>query len=300
MKKYMALITLSLIWGLSFVFIKYLLEPVGVWGTVCFRCFAGAIILLPFLWAKRRKVVPSHIPWKAIIIVGIFNAGIPWGLIALSETQINSNTAAVINALTPICTAMIGFLFFSIVLTTRQWIGVFTGFVGVLIIMDFQVLGLFSNHPVGVGTMILATISYGFASQYTKRHLQGTSILLITTFSLLVGALIGGIGMLFTQPSLSVEVWTTPLFIISIVGLGCLGSGVAHLLFYYMVKEGSAEFATSVTYFVPLTAMVWGYLLLNEPVTSHLTIGLLFIFLGVYLATRKGTVRGWKQIGRAG
>ncbi len=296
LKKYVALIGLSLIWGLSFVFIKYLVEPAGVWGTVFLRCFAGALVLLPFLWSKRKQIT-RDLPWKAFLIVGVFNAGIPWGLIALSETQINSSTAAVLNALTPICTALIGFLFFSVVLRKQQWIGVWLGFIGVLIIMDFEVTALFGDNLVGVGTMIVATVCYGFSSQYTKKHLQNVGILLVASATLLVGAIVGLIGMLFTGQGLPVALVQDPYSLIAIVGLGCLGSGIAHLLFFYMVKEASAEFATSVTYLIPLTAMIWGATLLGEPISRHLILGLVCIFVGVYLATRKK--RAFSQVRKA-
>ncbi|MFC7322798.1 DMT family transporter [Halobacillus campisalis] len=288
MRLYSALIGLSLIWGLSFVFIKWLLDPVGVWGTVFLRCSAGALILLPLLWAKRKQIV-RPIPWKSLVFVGIFNAGIPWGFIAWSETEIHSSTAAVMNALTPICTGLVGFLFFSIVLKKRQWVGIAVGFAGILVLMEFNILELFRESFIGIGTMIIATISYGFASQFTKKYLQGTAILLVTTCSLFVAAVVGFIGMLFTGTvsQLSGETLGEPVVWISIIGLGCFGSGIAHLLFYYMVKNGSAEFATSVTYLIPITAMIWGYVLLEEPITSNLVAGLVIIFLGVYLATRK-------------
>ncbi|MCP3029122.1 DMT family transporter [Halobacillus sp. A5] len=288
MKLYSALIGLSLIWGLSFVFIKWLVEPAGVWGTIFLRCLAGAVVLLPFLYMKRKEL-KGPIPWKALLFVGIFNAAVPWGFIAWSETEINSNTAAVLNALTPICTGLVGFLFFSILLKKRQWAGIVLGFIGILVLMDFNVFDLLNESFIGMGTMILATVSYGFASQFTKRHLQHTSILLITTCSLLIASLIGLLGMIVSGEAGALEIGTisSPLVWVSIIGLGCFGSGFAHLLFYYMVKNGSAEFATSVTYIIPVTAMIWGYVLLGEPITKNLILGLVIIFAGVYLATRK-------------
>ncbi|MFD2925019.1 DMT family transporter [Halobacillus naozhouensis] len=288
MRLYSALIGLSLIWGMSFVFIKWLLEPAGPWGTVFLRCFAAVVILLPFLWMKRDKIT-KPIPWKPMLIVGVFNAGLPWGLIALSETQINSSTAAVLNALTPICTGLVGFLFFSILLKKRQWLGIGLGFAGILVLMEFNVGQLFHESFVGIGTMVLTTISYGFATQYTKKHLQSTSVLLLTTCSLAAGALVGFVGTIFTGTTAGLKpaLLTDPLILFAIVGLGCFGSGIAHLIFYYIIKNSSAEFATSVTYLVPITAMIWGYVLLDEPITKNLAIGLLIIFAGVYLATRK-------------
>jgi len=287
MRVYIALITLSLIWGLSFVFISILSEPAGVWGTVFIRCIAGALLLLPMLWLKRKEII-KPIPWKALVVVGVVNAGLPWGLIALSQTQINSSLAAVLNAFTPIFTGLIGLLFFGTILLKQQWIGIALGFVGILIIMDFDLSLLFGESFVGIGTMILATMCYGFSSHYVRKHLREAGIIFITTCTLIIGALVGGIMMLITNPN-QLHTLTQNLngeVVFAIIGLGFFGSGIAHLLFFYIMKERSAEFATSVTYLIPISAIFWGYFLLKEPITLHMIIGLLIILCGVYLTTR--------------
>ncbi|RLQ93295.1 DMT family transporter [Falsibacillus albus] len=290
MRIYGALISLSLIWGLSFVFIKWLSEFAGVWGTVFIRCLAGAVILLPILYIKRKEII-RPIPWKNLIIVGILNCGLPWGLISLSETALNSSTAAVLNAMTPICTGLIGFLFFSNKLNRMQWAGIFIGFIGIWVLMGAHVKPVETFSFVGFGTMLLATICYGSASQFTKHYLNGAGVVLITTVSLLTGSLIGLLGMILSGPSmtepLSGEVW------ISIIGLGCFGSGIATLLYFYIMTKGSPEFASTVTYIIPATAMIWGYVLLHEHITKNLVIGLLIIFTGIAMTkARKRKIIG--------
>lgn len=287
MRVYTALIALSLIWGLSFVFISILSEPAGVWGTVFIRCVTGSLLLLPLLWFKRKEMV-GPVPWKALLVVGIVNAGLPWGLIALSQTQINSSLAAVLNAFTPIFTGLLGLLFFGSVLLKQQWIGIATGFVGILIIMDFDISLLFGESFVGIGTMILATMCYGFSSHYARKHLRNAGIIFVTTCTLIVGACVGGVMMLLTNANqlqtLAQEMNGEILF--AIIGLGFFGSGIAHLLFFYLMKERSPEFATSVTYLIPISAIFWGYFLLKEPISLHMIIGLVVILCGVYLTTR--------------
>ncbi|MGD7023354.1 DMT family transporter [Rossellomorea vietnamensis] len=287
---YAALITLSLIWGLSFVFIKVIVDPAGVWGTTFLRCLAGLLILLPLFIRNRRKKQRGPLPMGKLFIVGLINAGLPWSLIAWSETQINSNTASILNATTPLWTALIGFAIFSVVLTGFQWMGIVVGFLGILVLMDFQVAGLFSSNFIGIGTMLLATVCYGFAGQYTRRALQGVSMVAISTFQLLVGMATGLVGMMFTR---GIE-WGTLLdleILLSIIGLGCFGSGVAALLFFYVLTKGSPEFASTVTYLIPASAMAWGFVLLGEPITSNLILGLIIIFAGVFLSSRKGKKR---------
>ena len=287
MRVYAALITLSLIWGLSFVFISILSEPAGVWGTVFIRCLAGALLLIPLLWYRKKDII-KPIPWKPLFTVGVINAGLPWGLIALSQTQIDSSLAAVLNAFTPIFTGLMGLLFFGSILLKQHWIGIATGFVGILIIMDFDISLLFGESFVGIGTMIIATMSYGFSSHYIRKHLRDAGIIFVTTCTLIVGAFVGGLMMFFTEPNqlhtLSQNLNGEVLF--AIIGLGFFGSGIAHLLFFYLMRERSPEFATSVTYLIPISAIFWGYFLLKEPISIHMIIGLLVILCGVYLTTR--------------
>lgn len=284
---YGALILLSLIWGLSFVFIKYLVDAVGVWGVVFLRCSAGALILLPILFIKGLPKMKA-LPWAALILVGLLNAGLPWGLIALSETKIQTNTASILNATTPIWASLVGYFFYSVNLSKKQWLGIITGFVGILILMNFDVGGLFGDQLIGVGTMLFAAISYGTASQIVRRHLNGVGVLVITTVTLITGALVGIVGMGATEGFSPAAIFNARS-LISIFGLGVLGSGIAHLLYYYLINEGSPQLATSVTYLIPVTAMVWGYVLLGEPLSANLVLGLLVIFVGIYFSTKKST-----------
>jgi drug/metabolite transporter (DMT)-like permease len=285
LRLYGALIGLSLIWGLSFVFMKWLLPPAGVWGIVFLRCIAGAIILLPVLVWRRREI-KGRLPWKALLVVGIFNCGLAWGLIPLSETVIDSTTASILNATTPIWTGLIGFILFSYRLTSRQWIGILIGFFGILMLMDFQFGQLFGKNFIGIGTMLAAAICYGLAGQLTKRFLSEIGVLVITTYTLLTGALVGLIGMLLTEP-FKLDLLLDPLPVFAVIGLGCFGSGLGQLIYFYINKNGSPELAATVTYLIPGSAIIWGYFLLEETITPNIIVGLLIIFAGVYLSSNK-------------
>lgn len=301
-KLYGALMTLSFIWGLSFVFIELLIPAVGIGGTVFLRCIAGAAVLLPiflYRWWKGNR--PAVLPWKRLIVVGLFNAGLPWGLIALSQTSLTSNMAAVLNASTPIMTGMIGVLLFSVRLQWRQWGGIIIGFAGIILLTGFRPGEMAGESFIGVGTMLLAASCYGFVSHFTKRYLQGTDVVLLALAGLLVGGASGAVGMLWMGPDSWEQVGKMGFQTAwAVIGLGCLGSGVAHLLYYYMIEQAGAEFASMVTYLVPVTALIWGSVLLGEPVTPNLIYGLLMIFAGVYLSTKKKSHRNRLPAVKAG
>ncbi|WP_279401906.1 DMT family transporter [Piscibacillus salipiscarius] len=136
-----------------------------------------------------------------------------------------------------------------------------------------------------MGTMVLATIFYSFGSQYLKKHLQKEDLIITITLSLFVGSLVGLIIGYFTHdlPKFAAfDVQTTLI----VLALGAIGSGVAHILLYYMIIHGTPEFAATVAYIIPITAIIASYLMLGEPITVNLITGMIFIFIGVYITGR--------------
>ncbi|MDV2582059.1 DMT family transporter [Alkalibacillus haloalkaliphilus] len=281
MRVYLALISLSIIWGLTFIFIKMTVEDTGVWGMVFFRCFIGALFLLPIFLVKIKQRATA-IPYKHLIILGIINAGIPWGFLAWSETVIMSNTTSVINALTPLFTAIIGYMFFKKQLIKKQWIGILIGFFGIVVLTEFQIHQLFGSNFVGIGTMVVATIFYGFGSQYFKKHLQHEDLIITITISLFVASLVGLMIAVPVEGLPRIAAFDLQTLII-VLALGAIGSGVAHFLLYYMIINGTPEFAATVAYIIPITAIIASYFILSEPITANLIAGMLFIFIGIYI-----------------
>ncbi|MCA0987899.1 DMT family transporter [Guptibacillus algicola] len=287
MRLLLALLSLSLIWGMSFMFIKILVPVVGPMGVVFYRCLFGAVAILGYLIVKRRvSNLFNKLPWGSLILVGMLNALIPWGLIAFSEVRISSSLAAALNATTPLFTGILGALFFSRVLKARQLSGVIIGFIGILFLIEFDISSFFQEDWVGVVPMLIATACYGYASQFAKKNLAHVPVDIMAIMTLTVGAVGGMIIMLITGDAPSFTPIMERDILISLIGLGVFGSGIAYLLFFYMIQKGSAEYATLVTYLVPVTALFWGSAYLGEAVTLTMIVGLLFIFTGVYLSGR--------------
>ncbi|WP_165995090.1 EamA family transporter [Bacillus sp. Cs-700] len=288
MKLYVALISLSLIWGMSFMFIKLIVPITGPWGVVFFRCLLGAVSIFFYLMIRGRiKKLKGNHKWGSLILVGIMNALIPWGMIALSEERISSSLAATLNATTPLFTSILGAFLFGRMLFLKQWTGIIVGFIGILFLIDLDLSALVKGEWRGVFPMLIATSCYGFASQYTKKNLKGVPVDVLSFITLTIGA-IGGLLMMTTSGEGGIQ-FTLLLqrdILIALIGLGVFGSGLAYLLFYYMIQHGSAEFATLVTYLVPVTALIWGSLYLNENITLPMVVGLLLVFFGVYLSSK--------------
>jgi drug/metabolite transporter (DMT)-like permease len=285
-KQYAALLTLSLIWGTSFLFIKLLVGPLGAWGVVFWRCFFGTAILLLIVTIRREWKGLTLLPIWTILLLSLLNNAIPWALIAWSETKISSSYASLINATTPIWTVIIGYFFFYQKLRWMQWLGILFGFVGIVILTEVQLLNLFNQPFIGLFTMLGATICYGFSTHISKKYLKNISITLISVSTLLMSTIISFFIVLLTHPSSFSKVLDPSIFF-SLIGLGVFGSGIAYILYYYIIQEGSPEFASLVTYMVPITALLWGYLFLSETISLMMIVGFIIIISGVYFSSKK-------------
>ncbi|KAA0548102.1 DMT family transporter [Bacillus sp. BGMRC 2118] len=285
-KLYSALLALSLIWGTSFLFIKLLVEPIGAWGVVFGRSLFGTIILLIILVIRKKWGEFKHLPFKMITLVSLLNNALPWFLIALSETRISSSYASLINASTPIWTIMIGFIFFQNKLGKFQWIGITVGFTGIVLLSGVNVENMKEQSVIGLITMVMATICYGLSTHLSKKYLSKVSITMTSASTLMVSTLISLIMVLFTDTSIFVKMLDASVFL-GLIGLGVFGSGIAYLLYYYCIQKGSPEFASLVTYLVPISAMIWGSIILNERIHVFMVIGFVLILAGVYLTSSK-------------
>lgn len=280
-----ALILLSLIWGGSFYFIKELLRDFGPWTIAFLRSSFGLVTITIIMLILRKPFDLRKIQWFPMTIVALLNTAIPWAIIGFSEMRLTSSMASILNATTPLWTIVVGALFFKKSTHRMQWIGMGCSFIGLIILLNINPHTIISVDLIGFISMLAATLCYGIGSQLSGR-LQGISMYQ-TAFGTLVCAMLGsGIMAFLTEPvDLSrLASWTN---IGLTIGLGVFGSGIAYILFYFMIQKGSPEFATMVTYLVPATAVIWGFTLLNEPVHWTLFAGLAFILSGVFLTTRK-------------
>ncbi|MEC0240880.1 DMT family transporter [Paenibacillus dokdonensis] len=277
------LILLSLIWGGSFFFIKILLPYYGPGSIALLRSTFGILAILLYMLIRRQSIRFRQIPWVPIVIVGLLQTAVPWCLIGFSETRLTSSAASVLNATTPLWTLILGVLFFGRKSNRFQWMGLGLGFLGLLVVLDIAPSKIFSSDLTGFAAMLIATFFYGLSSQLSKKYLQNVTLVETVLCTLAVGCIGSGVMAFGFEPfSLSplLHNWTV---ILAFVGLGCFGSAVAYFLFYHLVQKGSAEFSTMSTYLIPVTAIIWGFLLLDEPVHFSLLAGLALILCGVFL-----------------
>ena len=282
--KWVYLLVLSLIWGSSFILIKRGLVGLSAVQVGSFRIIFAAIFLL-IIGFNSLKKIPLH-KWKFIALTSLFGTFIPAYFFAIAETEVDSSIVAILNALTPLNTLILGALFFGIQSQKRQFLGVTIGLIGCLLLVFNGAV----NHPnqnyYFTILVVIATICYAVNVNLIKRYLSDLSSLSITTGNFAVLLLPALIILSTTDFPQRIHLETAQHSILFVMILGVLGTGIANVLFFKLIQMSSPVFATSVTYLIPIVAFFWG-LLDNEMLTHIQFLGALIVLVGVYLSARK-------------
>jgi drug/metabolite transporter (DMT)-like permease len=277
---------LSLIWGGSYYFIKILLHDFGPITIAFLRSSFGLVTITMIMFIFRKPFQLKNIPWIAMTVMALINTAIPWAIIGFSETRLTSSMTAVLNATTPLWAVMVGILFFKSKINRYQILGMIVALIGLIVLLGLNPVSIISVDILGFICMLVASLFYAIGSHLSKRLSNGLSMYQITFGTLLCCMVASGSAALpIEQPSFSALLSVSN--VAALIGLGVFGSGIAYIIFYFIVQKGSPEFATMVTYLIPATALIWGYVMLNEKIQLSLLTGLALILCGVFLASRR-------------
>lgn len=282
----MLLFILSLIWGSSYILIKKGLvyfTPIQV-GTI--RITFAFLVMLPFA-LKRFKSIPKN-KWKFIAFTGLVSNLIPAILFAIAQTKIESSLTGILNALSPLFTLIFAVYLFKFKVNSFQIAGFFLGFAGTIILSLINSSGGFGNMNVYVWLIVLATICYAISLNLIKYYLSDVSSLTITSLALLVAGPVSMI-LLFTTDFIERINMSGNFFIALtyIAVLGIFGTAIALVLYTKLIQMTTAIFASSVTYLVPVVAIMWGFLDGEILYPLHFA-GMIFILLGIYFINKTG------------
>jgi drug/metabolite transporter (DMT)-like permease len=289
-REYVVLFGLALIWGASFLFIKVAVESVSP-GTLVAGRLICSLVTLGLIAAMRPALLKGwrQFTWYGLL-VGAVNITLPYLLIGWGETGIASGTASILNATTPLFTVLLAHWWIGDgheALTLRRFGGVVIGFVGVGVLIGPAAfdLGLGGTGSLlHEGAVLVAAAAYGVGALLSRRY---------TGSALLVGPVSSQAGALLLVLPVA-AVWNPPHVVPpmqaigSIVMLGIPGLAVAYLLYFWLIRHVGPTRTTLVTYLLPCTALIWGALLLREPVSWNTLAGLALILLGTM--TTNGTL----------
>jgi drug/metabolite transporter (DMT)-like permease len=275
-------IILSFIWGSSFILMKEGMKSLSPYQVATIRILSAGIILIPF-GINSFKSIAAKKRWP-VLVSGLLGSFFPAYLFCLAETKLNSGLAGILNALTPLFTIGTGILFFQQKIKTQQLLGVLLGFVGLVIL--FYHKGTFSFMHLEYALFILiATFLYGLNVNYVRKHLQGIGSLHIASMAFLLLVIpcliILSFTGYFTQSFTTAEIHATLFSAL----LGIMGTAVATVLFYILLKHAGPLFASMVTYGIPFVAIGWG-ILAGEVFGWNQLLSMLLILAGVYITNK--------------
>lgn len=283
-KKWLYLIVLSLIWGTSFILIKKGLVGLSQIQLGSLRTVLTAMILFSFGLPTLRQIKKHQ--WKWIAISALVGTFFPAYLFAFAQRHIDSAVASILNSLTPLATAVLGYLVFSIYTTRRQMLGVFIGLLGsIMLIMAGAHINPHQNHWYGI-LVLVASVGYALNVNILKKYLSEISPLAIATGNFVV-IFIPALLILISTGYFD-EVWTTPKIQVStgyIAILALFGTALAKILFNKMIQISSTVFASSVTYTMPVVSVMWG-IFDGERFGWYQGISAVIVLAGVYLANQ--------------
>lgn len=283
------LILLALIWGSSFILIKRGLEIFSPGEVGAFRIVTAGMVLLPLSLPRLKKLSKKQV--KNLIIVGFVGSFLPAFLFAKAQTQLSSSLTGVFNAMTPLFVVIIGALFFSARITRRNTLGLVIAFIGVvllLIVKEGSGFGTFSDINSYAFFVLLACACYGVNLNIIKYRFVELKPVAITAISLLMVLPIGLVYLFaFTDFSFKLTHVDGAMEAAGYITiLGVLGTALALILFNIMVKVATPVFASSVTYLIPIVAIMWG-LFDGEVLLLGHYIGIVAVIFGVWVGNRR-------------
>ena len=285
-KKWLYLSLLSVVWGSSFILIKKALIGLTPLQLGALRTLFAGIFLLIVGFSYLKKFRKPQ--WKWIAISALLGTFIPAFLFAFAETQIDSAVASILNATTPIVTLLLGAVLFKIVFSKNQLIGVMTGLAGSLLLI-WSGADVNPNQNYWYSTLVLAaSVCYALNVNILKKYLQGLPAMAIAAGNFIVLVVPAFIVLLFSgffsltfKDNTVLHESLGYLLILAIVG-----TAMAKVMFNKLVQVSTPVFASSVTYTIPVMALLWG-LLDGERFTLLQAGSAAFILFGVVLTNRK-------------
>jgi drug/metabolite transporter (DMT)-like permease len=277
---------LALIWGSSFLWIKLADRSFSPVEVTLARLALGAGVLFAIVLVRREQVPRSARVWTHIAVAALFANAVPYLLFAVAEQSVNSSTAGIINATTPLWTVVLALAVrHQKTITSWQAAGLIIGFVGAVLIFTpwSTASGLTSA---GGLECLAASISYAISYIYMDKFLarRGVGPVVLSACQLQAAAVMLAIALTVTDvPTPHI----TAASVAAVAVLGIVGTGFAYVLNYQIITSEGATIASTVTYLLPVVAIVLGVLVLGESVTAIVLGGIALVLAGVALTRRR-------------
>ncbi len=275
---------LAAIWGSSFLFMRISAVEFGPLPTAAVRVAIAALFLLPIVWL--RGLLPElRRNWRRIFLIGMLNSGIPFACFSFALLSITTGLSAILNATVPMFGALVAWLWLKDKPSASRVLGLVIGFAGVAMLAWDKATFKPDASGIAPGWAVLAClfacVCYGISASYTKRFLGGLPPL-VTAAGSQMGATLGlalPAAWLWPPQMPGTHAW------LALLAVGVVCTGLAYILFFRLIENAGPPRALSVTFLVPVFAVLYGALFLGESVTPWMLLCAGVIVCGTALST---------------
>jgi len=278
--QFVIIVLLAFIWGSSFILMKTGLKSFSNDQVAAMRILFASITLMPVA-IKHLKILKGK-ELKSLLIAGFIGSFIPAFLFTKAQTQIDSALAGMLNSLTPIFTLVVGVFFHKILFKWQHIVGLSLGLAGALGLISSGADISLENINLYVFLVVAATLCYAISINEVKSHLTHLNGFQVTSLSFFFLGPVALIYLLTTDLSAPMQTVSWGYHLSAVVVLGIIGTALAMLMMNTLIRHISALFASSVTYIIPVFAIMWG-ILDGETITAFHLLFISIILLGVYL-----------------
>jgi drug/metabolite transporter (DMT)-like permease len=274
-----SLFLLGAIWGASFLFMRVAAPQFGPIALIEVRLVVATLFLL-IVGARSGRLRGMRAHVRPLVVLGVFNAAVPFALFAFATLTLPAGFSSVLNATTPLFAAVFGLLWLRERIAPRRTLGLALGFAGVLALVWPKLQA--TDERLAVAAGLVAALLYALCVHYGKRALVNVPPFVTSTGSLLAAALALAPFALFSWPAVppDARAWGAAL------ALGIVCTAVAYVIYFRLITRVDPMHATVVTYLVPVFGIAWGALFLGESVTLAMLGGAGVVIAGVVLVTR--------------
>nr|WP_315226386.1 DMT family transporter [uncultured Albidiferax sp.] len=277
-------VLLAAVWGASFMFMRTASLEMGAVPTAALRVAIAALVLLPLLaWRGQMPGLRQH--WKPVLLVGMLNSGLPFALFSFALLSITTGLSSILNATTPLFGTLIAWLWLRDRPNASRSLGLVIGFVGVALLAWDKASFKPDSHGIAPGWAVLACLlaatCYGISGSYTKRFLGNVPPLVIATGSQIGAALGLALPAVWLWPARwpSLHAWAALLVV------GTVSTALAYIIFFRLIANIGPAKALTVTFVVPVFAVLYGAVFLDEALTPWMLGCGLVVVCGTALAT---------------
>jgi drug/metabolite transporter (DMT)-like permease len=276
------LVLLAALWGASFLFMRLGAQEFGAIPLAAVRVGLASVMLIPLL-ASRGQLAELRKHWRGLLIVGALNSALPFALFSFAALSITAGLSSIVNASTPLWTAVVAFVWLRQGLTKLRVLGLVVGFAGVAFLAwDKASFKPGADHAGfwAVLACLGATLCYGVAANATRRYLAGAAPLVVATGSQFAAALMLALPAAWLWPAVQpgATAWG------AVLALAGLCTAFAYILYFRLMSRVGPTNAVSVTFLIPLFAILWGALFLSEAITAQMAVGGAIVLVGIALA----------------